>query len=261
MSTRDYFYLGNQRALTSLYTGQPFFVDTNDITISTWIIRDGVWEAFVADVLLKHASGGVFVDCGANMGYYTILLGPRFQQIFSFEPNPVLCAILRENVMINALSSKCHVFQSALGSAKSSATLVAEERTSGGGHVVHGRASNAGADPASHQIAVERLDDVLPQDTQVDVMKVDVEGTEPDLFEGAWSVIDRSPSIKLVVELSPGGWRGQGSDPVAFLEKLARRGFRFTHVVHEGEVEVTSAAELVSKADALPYLSSFLAQR
>src|SRR5262245_54360926 len=103
--SRMYCYLGGNRALTQLSTGQPFFVNTDDRGIATWIMLGGIWETFVDDVLCRLARPGMnFLDIGANMGYYSVkiggLIGPS-GKIFSFEPNPEIYPFLKDNMEVN----------------------------------------------------------------------------------------------------------------------------------------------------------------
>ena len=90
--TRPYYYLGKNWALTLLSNGLPFFVNTDDHGIATWIILGGTWENFVDDVLCAYAQPGMTVlDIGANLGYYTIKLADRIGpqgHLHAFEPNP-----------------------------------------------------------------------------------------------------------------------------------------------------------------------------
>jgi hypothetical protein len=58
-----------------------------------------------------------------------------------------------------------------------------------------------------------RVDDIVPPDRAVDVMKIDVEGHEFGVLKGAVEVIKRSPAIKIILEWSPNQMREAGIDP------------------------------------------------
>ena len=137
--TRPYYFLGGNRALTQLSTGEPFFVNTDDRGITTWIILGGVWETFVDDVLCRLARPGMnFLDVGAHIGYYSVkigkLIGPN-GGIFSFEPNPELYPFLRDNIEINGLSSRTRTFQIAVGEGEGSEELKFDYGNMGGGNL------------------------------------------------------------------------------------------------------------------------------
>jgi FkbM family methyltransferase len=58
--------------------------------------------------LRKHATGGTFVDVGANVGMVSLLLADKFQNAWLFEPNPVAAARARANLLLNGLNFAVH---------------------------------------------------------------------------------------------------------------------------------------------------------
>jgi hypothetical protein len=72
----------------------------------------------------------------------------------------------------------------------------------------------------SVEVDVVRLDDVLPPDIAVDLLKIDVEGHELDVLLGARQVIARSPQIRIVMEWSVPQIHDAGIDPAAIVRAL-----------------------------------------
>jgi FkbM family methyltransferase len=235
---RPYYYLGNCRALTELSTGQMFIVNTEARDIGTWIIRWGLWETFVDDVLCALAEpGGVFVDVGANMGYYTIkiggLVGPE-GKTFSFEPNPDLFEVLTDNVHINGFVPRARLFNAAAGDAAGASTLLFQRRYPGGGAVGLGP-EREGAEHTRVDIQVLRIDDVVPVDIAAGLIKIDVEGFEPLVFSGMRDLLARSPGAAVVTEVSFAEWERFG-DPATLLREFAG-GRRIFSIRHDGGLE------------------------
>jgi FkbM family methyltransferase len=228
---RPYYYLGNRRGLTMLASGEPFFVNTRDHGISSWIILGGTWETFVDDILSRIVRPGDRVlDAGANQGYYTIRLGTIVGPegwIFAFEPNPELYELLGTNVDINAYRGRCQIFPQALGARPGTAELSFSYDNMGAGtispHLAHG----------AHKVSVEvvRGDDVLPPDTVFDAMKFDVEGFEPEVAEGLAGTIQRSPHAAIVLEVWSPAWRkiGEMADLLARFTLGSKRAFEIGH--------------------------------
>ena len=187
-------------------------LETRDI--GHWIIHSRVWEPevtrFIRDSLPR---GGVFIDAGANIGYFPVavadLLGSE-GRVFAFEPNPRLFAILQENFRLNAIRGGCQPH--ALGKSEYSSQLWVKRKLSGGGYLTNAPSGEeAGMGLSPHEVTVRSLDSFnLPP---ADVMKIDVEGAEPEVLAGARETIARAPDLKLVLEFSPSGWTGQGHDP------------------------------------------------
>jgi FkbM family methyltransferase len=51
------------------------------------LLASGEYEPAVTDII-KSMKGKVFVDVGANVGYYSVLLSKNFESVYAFEPYP-----------------------------------------------------------------------------------------------------------------------------------------------------------------------------
>ena len=60
---------------------------------------------------------------------------------------------------------------------------------------------------------------------KIDFLKMDVEGSEPKVFEGMKNVISDNPNIKIISELYSGGIIDVGYSPKEFLNSLLQSGF------------------------------------
>ncbi len=254
---RPYYFLGHGRGLTRLSTGEPFIVHTASRDIATWIILGGAWETFVDDVLCALVSpGDVVFDIGANMGYYSVKLGSRAGptgKLFSFEPNPDLFSVLNDNIRINGLAPSSKLFQAAAGREAARQKLIFNPNYPGGGSVVDASHPT----PAGHDEALIdtiAIDDVIDPDIVADLIKIDVEGSEPAALAGAAHLIARSAQAAIVVEFGHATWSRYG-DPVDILRgaALGRRIFRM-HV--DGRLEELPGHNLDAglRAEPLIYL-------
>lgn len=244
---RPYYYLGGGAALTQLSAGHPFLVNTRDRGITSWIILGGVWETFVDDVLCALARPGqVFLDVGANQGYYTVKLGHLVGEkgaVFSFEPNPELYPFLAENVSLNGLSSRVHTYCVAAGDAPGRSELHFNYSNMGGGYVdIPGAATEQ---KAGVPVEIVRIDDTLPEDTSVDLIKIDAEGFEPLVLRGMRRTLARSPQAAIVIEIAAAHWSRFG-DPLQVLEDL--RDDRAAYWInHDGRLTSVTSEEIASR--------------
>ena len=56
--------------------GRQMAVDTRDSLLAPWLLLDGLWESHVTAWMHETLRDGhVFVDVGANVGYFTLLGG------------------------------------------------------------------------------------------------------------------------------------------------------------------------------------------
>ena len=97
-------------------------------------------------------------------------------------------------------------------------------------------------EPASESFVVKgvRLDDLLPQmNDRIDFVKIDVEGAEPLVFEGARNtLIVANSDLTIITEWSPGQIRAAGSKVPAFLAALKAMGLRSYDIAPHGLVSV-----------------------
>lgn len=169
--------------------GASLFVDPSR-TIGRNIASTGLFDIAVSELLARLIKPGATVyDVGANVGHMSLLsafaAGPQ-GEVHAFEPHPDLIKYLRSNVeggqgMAHRAPVKTH--QLALGAQVGSAQLYMSDYFDRN----DGVASLVGTGP-SVEVRVDTLDDFVKKG-RVDVMKVDVEGFEYEVFRGGQSVL------------------------------------------------------------------------
>jgi FkbM family methyltransferase len=124
--------------------------------------------------------GDLFVDVGANIGIYTLLVASHGCDVVAVEPAEGARRLLEVNLGLNGLTAD--VVAAALGRARGQGTLTAELGSMN--YVVSnpGDAREPG-EPVT-EVAVTTLDDLLGDRTAAGV-KIDVEGFELDVVLGA----------------------------------------------------------------------------
>jgi len=166
--------------------------------------RDIYFDAFefLTRRMLRHLlrPGTVFVDVGANIGYYTVLAGHWIGEqgiVWAFEPNPTIATRLRQNVELNGLKNVT-VREVALGSSSGTAMLHCPKSET------HGYASlapMAGMECRTVEIQLAVLDLIAGSSlARLDVIKMDIEGFEDGAVAGARETILRyKPHVLLEV--------------------------------------------------------------
>lgn len=177
-------------------------------------------QAAVANLLRP---GNTFVDCGANVGYFSIMasdiVGPS-GQVISIEANPHTYELLKGNLALNGNRTPLHcaltsnsgevdIFVSDAGDVYSSL------RTGG---LVRGDTVR------SHKVPAKTLDEVVKQLRleRVDVVKVDIEGGELDVLRSAPETMARFRPT-WIVEYGTNTWPAFGATPAQLLELLHER--------------------------------------
>ena len=199
--------------------GSRFLVRTGETGL-TQNIYTGLHE-FVDMGFLLHflRSEDLFVDIGANAGSYTILacsaVGARG---YAFEPVPITYSRLIDNVQINNLNDKVKCINKGVGVAQENIFF-----TSDSGPTNHAVASG---EESGNTICVEMTAlDVALGDNAPALIKIDVEGYEMPVLEGAQETLANRALNSVIVELNGSGER-YGFDEVRILEMMFDLGFR-----------------------------------
>jgi len=160
----------------------------------------GTWEPEVMNVVAATVKPGMTViDIGAHIGYYTLLfakgVGPK-GCVVAFEPLPVNFELLKRNIQLNELHN-VQTFSQAVFSRNEEIILTVPDDLpySGDASVYHGRGTKQFRVPA---IALDTFCD--SSGLRPDIVKMDVEGAEYDVFMGAKKTIGRFRP-KLLIEL------------------------------------------------------------
>jgi len=131
----------------------------------------------------QQMNGGVFIDIGANVGMFTLLVADRIGHAILFEPNPIAAARARENLAINGL---CHEVQELALSDKNGEVLL-EDR---GGTDSTNRTleDSQTSNYPTHRVPCRTFDSFLEEREEtierIDAIKIDVEGHENSVLKG-----------------------------------------------------------------------------
>ncbi len=181
----------------------------------------GTWEPDIGKALVQtFPPDGVFLDIGANVGYFSLLMASRFPQavVHAFEPHPLTSQVLRLNAWRYA--DRINVWPCALGDRRGTVALSTSANNLG---------DTKGVVATDRQLAnviasVVPLDELLGN-VQADVVKIDVQGAELAVLAGMSGLIRRSRGMRIVMEFSPGLLRADHLDPQTVLGNLREQGF------------------------------------
>jgi len=161
------------------------------MTGATGNIYCGLHE-FVDMGFLLHLlrPGDLFVDVGANIGSYTVLASAVCgARSIAIEPDPSTVASLKRNIEVNVIGDLVKVVETAVGAAPGTVHFTVGQDTTN-------RVATS-TDVATRRVQVRTLDDILANENPV-LIKMDVEGYEPQVVAGASSIL-KAPSLIAVI--------------------------------------------------------------
>jgi FkbM family methyltransferase len=139
------------------------------------------------------APGMVFIDAGANDGLYTVFASKRVGtagRVLAFEPSAREFDRLEKNVQLNSLSNT-RLFRAALAEQDGAAELAVADYGHEGQNTLGGFIYEGVTLLGVEQVKLRRLDNVIQEEglDRVDVIKLDVEGAEYKVLQGAAQVL------------------------------------------------------------------------
>jgi FkbM family methyltransferase len=202
------------------------WIDLGDRFVSRGCLFDSYESAETRFVTTILRAGDVFVDVGANVGWYTLLASTivgRQGRIHAFEPRAETGDYFEKTVILNRLQKQVTVHRYGLSETEGRALLVWEKGTDNPGHsFVAEQVPSPGME--SQSIALRPLDELALQ--RLDFMKVDVEGAEMRVFRGARATLERCRPV-ILSELFPEMLeRGSGVRTDAFFTFFEQLGYR-----------------------------------
>jgi FkbM family methyltransferase len=229
-------------------SGAKLSVDYTNLDIYAAVSNNGgCWEKPIMDCCHVLARpGDVFYDIGANAGVFSLDLAKAVPNIdvFAFEPQPSLARHFRLSVAENGFD-RIKLFEVLLGSSEGIGSLYITS------HAVHASTIAREHKFAEIKVPIRTLDALVRQNEvrPPDVIKIDVEGAERDVFQGASHVLATyRPSIVFEADANMARHGYSFNDLVALLRAAAD----YKLFVIDGDRGISAAME--------PYpLGNFLA--
>jgi FkbM family methyltransferase len=220
--------------VTAKMAGLTLRLDPGDLAITRPMLVYGTWESFEAQIFLSLLEEGMCVaDIGANIGYYTLLAARAVGhggRVYAFEPTPRTYELLCQNVQANGFSNVVTV-QKAVANRNGTATLHLNRNN--GDNTLSSTPDGEG----SVEVEVVTLDQYFAHSTApIDVLKMDIEGSEPLALEGMADVLNRSPEIAIFTELNPIRISELGRTAEGYVAALRAQGFRIFFLDEEHHV-------------------------
>jgi FkbM family methyltransferase len=165
-------------------------------------------------------AGSTFVDVGANIGLFSMAAARRLRtegHIVAIEPNADLVPALRTNVERHSQrGAQLTIINAAIGRIPGRIDLTLTTNS-----LVTSTVRTPSMSGPTRQINVEAftLDQLNLHD--VSVIKIDVEGAEPDVLAGARQLLNANAQMVMMLELNPSCLSAVGHSVDALLDHAA----------------------------------------
>lgn len=168
-----------------------------------------------------------FIDCGAHMGSWSIVMATHFHEVHAFEPQRLLFQQLCGNAALNGLNN-VFVYNTGLDVEPGRVTLhrpgVDRGSSSARPDVVDRLFTQSGIPISPEVVSVTTLNTFSEVLNNVGLIKIDVEGLELRVLRGAVEILRQNNLPKMLIECWAHDWyRKDKEEVLQFLEDLGYR--------------------------------------
>ncbi len=209
--------------------GHKLYIDKKDTAVSQELLLSGTWEEFETNLFKKNIKhNDIVIDIGAHIGYYTLIaarLVGKKGRVYAFEPNPDTFQILKKNVKENDYKNVVLV-NKAISDKDTEAKLFLNKSNTGDHRLYDSRDNRKFID-----VSTISLDSYFKdKDKKIDLIKMDIQGSEVKAFKGGLKTIRKNKYIKIITEVWPMGINLSGNTINQYVDMLTNENFKFYEI-------------------------------
>jgi len=225
----------------------------DDYALIAGLIERGELECGTRELIQRLLEpGDIFVDVGANIGMHTIAAAQAMRgqgRVIAFEPFLPTAQLLEKSVWMNGYSASVEIHQVAAANTSTSRSLYLGATSSH--HSLFPLGANAGYGAPVVQVQTVTIDDVVPLSKPVTLIKIDVEGAELDVLNGAKRLLAASPDSGLIVEFGRSHLQRAGIKTADWLSHFKKLGMDCWEITSTNGELRNLAVENLDKIDSL----------
>lgn len=239
-----------------LPSGIRMFIDLADHVIGLGILRGGYEQEEMTFVNSVLTPGDVAIDIGAHIGFFALQMAHAVGEsgvVYAFEPLARNADLLERSIRENEFENRLLLQRAAVSDTTGSGTLrfARETLNTGGAFLSEDDVPGLG-NLVTERIPTVRLDD-LELRRPVKLIKMDVEGAEPRVLEGARSLIETDRPVIMSEVHREQLARVSSSSPGAFLDALSAMGLA-AHRIENGQLGPRIIAAEISDVMTLAFV-------
>ena len=187
-------YIGNDTVLASVLGNHKFFLSPiKDVGTSASLVKDGYWESPTSVVMARSLKQyDVCIDVGANCGYFSCIMASKSSKVYAYEPNINMIDNFKKTIKANGYQNKIELLNKAVFSDCSRKILSFPSDDYGTGSLFANFENILDVDCVTI--------DSIYKNKKVDLIKIDAEGSELDILNGAVLTLSNNPNIIILLE-------------------------------------------------------------
>ncbi len=212
-----------------MINNHKFYIDKHDTAVSQELLLSGKWEEYETGLFKKRIkSGDIVIDIGAHIGYYTLiaahLVGNK-GKVYAFEPDSKNFGILKRNIEENGYKNVILVNKAVTDFSRETNLFLNNENT--GDHRIY----NSEDKRKSVTVRTVTLDEFFRNKAKrVDLIKMDIQGSEMRAFKGGQKIIKMNKNIIIFTEFWPQGLELSGNSAEEYVRLLTKNMFQIYNI-------------------------------
>jgi FkbM family methyltransferase len=180
--------------------GHEFRLPAADLSLVPHLLEHRSWEPHITRYLrLNLTRNDIFVDVGANLGFFSVLCAPLVSRVIAFEPVSLSHRYCKANIALNRLTN-VELFKCGLWSEDTTVNIKADPSS-----LMAASISTDGSTFGVESIRCVSLDSMIARGEAnipgIAIIKMDIEGAEPFALEGMKASLQKFRP-KIVMELN-----------------------------------------------------------
>ncbi len=205
-----------KHVLKTIHGVQMIIDPSIDNGVELSLFETGTYEKGTIQLLEKYLEkGSAFLDIGANIGLMSVIASKQVGAngiVYAVEANPNTVPILQANIDLNNCRN-VEVIPVALSDTSGTAVLFENWEVNRGGASLISQSN----EERGIEVKMERLDDLFDENTPVRLVKIDVEGFEPQVIRGGMQWFQKQLPV-FIIEVSQKREKEVGPSPAEVME-------------------------------------------
>jgi FkbM family methyltransferase len=193
--------------------------------------------------------GMTVVDIGANVGWYSLLASSRVGstgRVVSFEANARLVDLLRKSISANGFFNFARVENKVVYSKAGTISFKIFDQYLGSGSLFVSDETAAAYYDTIKEVTVDALtlDDYFTSSQDIDLIRIDAEGSEPHILRGAKRIISSNANIIVMTEFAPAFIQASFGTLDDFFDEIVSYGLGIWTIESDGSLLKASTTAL-----------------
>ena len=200
------------------------------------ILGGFIYEPETIKFMRKNCLNGDIIHAGTYFGDFLPGISKsvtKKSKIWAFEPNVENYICAKITILINNLNN-VNLFNAGVGKLNSNSRMLIKSNSGislgGSSRIIEGK-----TDGVTINVKIVKIDDIIPSESHISILQLDVEGYEKEALEGAIKTLNRCKPILILED------NNKIIDSMWFKDNILKMGYKIESKIHENTILISKA--------------------